>query len=804
VLAALVISSSLLGPSTLRAADPTPTPTPRPVTTPAKGHEMFGGQPGTTDVGLQAADAPVPLALPAGFHETVVLSGLTYPTSIAFASDGRVFVAEKRGTIKVFDSIDDPTPTTYADLRTDVYDYWDRGLLGLALDPDFASNGNLYALYTYNHVLGDPAPAPKWTSAGNDVCPTPPGPTKDGCVASARLSRLTANPNGIWDGTEHVLIEDWCQVHPSHSIGTVAFGPDGALYAGAGDSAGFNVTDYGEDLSTDPADDVTPDNPCGDPPSPVGTALSPPTAEGGALRAQDLRTTGDPTGLDGSIIRIDPATGLAESDNPLSGDPDPNAARIIAHGLRNPYRFTFRPGTNELWVGDVGWSTIEELNRITVPTEPVNNFGWPCYEGPTAQPQYDTANLTICEDLYTDHTAVSPYYTYTHGADSVAPGDNCPKASGSVTSGVAFYPTGGAPFPAPYSAGGLFFADYARNCIWFMPNGAGGLPDPTAVQAFASGVSGPVELKIGPDGALYYVSFNGGSVRRITVGPKAVATATPSTGLPPLHVQFDGSGSTDPAPGGGPLTYAWDLDADGQFDDSTLPNPTWSYSAGTKTARLKVSDLNGSDIASVVIVADTPPVATISSPASSLTWSTGQAITFAGTATDAEDGAEPAGRLSWTVRINHCPTAGNCHVHVLQTLTGAGGTFTAPDHEYPSSLEIQLVATDALGVASAPVIRTILPKTVNLTFATTLSGISIGVGSVTKLAPFTQTVIVGSGVQVAAPLTVVVGGKLLYFRGWSDGLPPTHAIMAPTTATTYTASYAVHPGRRTGPPRGGR
>jgi glucose/arabinose dehydrogenase len=802
VLAALVICSSLLGPSTLQAADPTPTPTPPPAATPAKGHEMFPGQPGTTNVGIQAAAAAVALTLPAGFHESVVLSGLTYPTSIAFASDGRVFVAEKRGTIKVFDSLDDPTPTIYADMRSNVYDYWDRGLLGLALDPNFASNGNVYALYTYNHMLGDVSPAPYWhDAAGNDVCPTPPGAAKDGCVASARLSRLTANPNGVWDGTEHVLIEDWCQVHPSHSIGTVAFGPDGALYVGAGDSAGFNTTDYGQDLSADPADDVTPDNPCGDPPSPVGTALSAPTAEGGALRAQDLRTSGDQPGLDGTIIRIDSTT-LAALAAPL--DPSQYTGIVAAYGLRNPFRFTFRPGTNELWVGDVGWSTIEELNRLTVPTGATENFGWPCYEGPGPQPQYDLKDLTICENLFGDHTAVSPYYTYTHAASSLATGDNCPNASGSVVSGVAFYPAGGTPFPAPYSAGGLFFGDYARNCIWFMPNGGDGLPDPTAVKAFASGVSGPVELNVGPDGGLYYVSLNSGTVRRITVGPKAVATATPSSGLPPLQVQFTGSGSYDPAPGGGPINFAWDLDADGQFDDSALPDPTWSYPAGTKTARLMVSDLNGSDIANVVIVADTPPVATVSSPVSSLTWSAGQSITFAGSATDAEDGAEPVGRLSWTIRIKHCPTAGNCHNHNLQTLTGTGGTFAAPDHEYPSELEIELVATDALGVTSAPVVRTLLPKTVNLTFATTLGGITLGVGSISKLAPFTQTDIVGSGVQVSAPRTVTVGGKLLYFRGWSDGKAATHTITAPTTARTFTATYAVHPGRRIGPPRGGR
>ena len=75
--------------------------------------------------------------LPPGFHDSVVLSGLQSPTAVAFASDGRVFVAEKAGVVKVFDGLGDTTPTVFADLRTEVNDYRERGLLGLALDPAF-------------------------------------------------------------------------------------------------------------------------------------------------------------------------------------------------------------------------------------------------------------------------------------------------------------------------------------------------------------------------------------------------------------------------------------------------------------------------------------------------------------------------------------------------------------------------------------------------------------------------------------------------------------------------------------------
>ncbi len=161
-------------------------------------------------------------------------------------------------------------------------------------------------------------------------------------------------------GPEQVLVEDWCQQFPSHSVGSLEFGSDGALYASAGEGSNFFLSDYGQSGS--------PPNPCGDPPNGSGGTQTPPDAEGGALRAQDLRSTGDPTGLDGSVIRIDPQTGAARADNPLAGSSDPNARRIVAFGFRNPFRFTFRPGTNDLWVGDVGWNDWEELDHVANPT----------------------------------------------------------------------------------------------------------------------------------------------------------------------------------------------------------------------------------------------------------------------------------------------------------------------------------------------------------------------------------------------------------------------------------------------------
>src|SRR5688572_17642711 len=280
-------------------------------------------------VGLMSA-AQANAVVPANFQEVQVFSGLTEPTALRFARDGRVFVAEKSGRIKVFDNLTDTTPTLFADLNANVYNFWDRGMLGLELHPNFPATPYVYVLYAYDAEPG--GPAPRWGTPGVlvDPCPSPPGPTADGCVVSGRLSRLEAAGN-VMTGTEQVLVTDWCQQYPSHSIGAMSFGADGALYVSGGDGASFNFADWGQDGA--------PLNPCADPPGNVpGSTLAPPTAEGGALRSQDLRTSGDPVSLDGSVLRLDPLTGAGMPDNPLALSADANARRIIAQGLRNPFR----------------------------------------------------------------------------------------------------------------------------------------------------------------------------------------------------------------------------------------------------------------------------------------------------------------------------------------------------------------------------------------------------------------------------------------------------------------------------------
>jgi PKD repeat protein len=550
-----------------------------------------------------------------------------------------------------------------------------------------------------------------------------------------------------------------------------------------GEGASFTFVDFGQDGS--------PPNPCGDPPGGAGATLTPPTAEGGALRSQDLRTSGDPVGLSGAVLRVDPDTGAGLADNPLAGSADPNARRIIANGLRNPYRIAIRPGTDEVWLADVGWNSFEEINRVVDPTDAVvENFGWPCMEGNARQPGYDAADLNVCEALYAQAGSVTPpYLSYAH-TSQIVPGEVCPTGTSSLA-GVAFY--GGGAYPASYD-GALFFADYPRDCIWVVFPGANGLPDLSRRANFVTPASNPVDIRFSPQGELFYVDYDGGTIRRIRYfdgnqPPTAVARASATHGPAPLTVNFDATGSSDPD-AGDTLSYAWDLDGDGAYDDSTSAITSRTYQGGPVTVGLRVTDSRGASHTDPVLISagNTPPDSVIGSPSPSVRWKVGDVISFSGSATDQEEGGLASSRLTWSLIMRHCPS--NCHSHVLQTFTGvSSGSFTTPDHEYPSHLELRLTATDSGGLTSA---RSVLlaPQTVDLTFQSAPAGLQLVVGPTGQAAPFTRTVIVGSSNSVSAPSPQTLGSASYTFSAWSDGGQRTHSVTAPAADATYTATFA--------------
>jgi PKD repeat protein len=333
-----------------------------------------------------------------------------------------------------------------------------------------------------------------------------------------------------------------------------------------------------------------------------------------------------------------------------------------------------------------------------------------------------------------------------------------------------------------------------------MRRGANGLPDPANITPFVTGVNIPVQVLTGPGGDLFYVALGAGQLRRVSyppnLAPTAVATANPTSGAAPLTVQFNGGGSSDPE--GGALTYAWDLDGDGAYDDSTIVNPTHTYvTPAVVPVGLRVTDPTGqSGTTTVSVTVGNPPsnapVVTIDNPTASVQWSVGQTIPFAGRAADAQDGTLPASALRWQLTLQHCTTPTNCHAHNVQSWTGiSSGSFVAPDHEYPSFLDLTLTATDSDGNATSKTVR-LNPRTVVLSFTSSPNGARLVVNSVEQVAPFTRTVIVGSNNTISAPspqnLTL---GLRFRFRSWSDGGAQSHNIVAPATATTYRANFQL-------------
>ena len=444
-------------------------------------------------------------SVPPGFATTVTQSGLVQPSSLAFAPDGRLFVAEQRGTIQTYDSVDDATPSLFADLRSLVHNNRDRGLLSIEVDPGWPTRRFVYVLYSLDAPIGSTAPFYGGTT-DSDPCASDAR-----CPGQTVIARLTADATPAM--TESMqLVSEVCREFAMHDGGGLRFGQDGALYAGLGEGA-FYQFDHGQR-----------GNACGDPPN-----------EGGSLRSQDARTTGDPLGLSGTLLRVDPDTG---------------ASTTLAYGLRNPFRIAPRPGTDEVWVGDVGEATVEELDKVVV-GGPVRNFGWPCYEGPPRS-HWDGADLPLCESLYAEGSATPPDDFYCH-----APGSSgrCAQGPGAI-SGMTFYEGGSYPSEL---AGALFFADYTREAIYVKRRTSSGLGP---IETFATGIGGAVDLRTGPGGDLFFADVFDGTIARLYVGdpqdppdtPKPVATITEPTPTTRAvigeEITFSGSATDE---GGAPL-----------------------------------------------------------------------------------------------------------------------------------------------------------------------------------------------------------------------------------------------------------
>lgn len=690
------------------------------------------------------AAEPTPVLL-AGFSDELIIgtplnNRIVSPTALAFLPDGRLLITSGQGTVHVWQEGANPSVVKLLDIKDKVCNNGERGMEGVALDPLFASNGYLYIYYTRKTAT---------------TCPT--SSTDIPQLPINRLSRFTMQGNTIDPASELVLLDGISNHGGNHNSGALRFGPDGYLYVTVGDDS----------------------------------------RPGQAHQDDDLR---------GKLLRLDPATGDAAPDNPHAADPqaircgDPANPRInqnmpcreiFARGLRNAFRFTFRPGTSEFYIHDVGQQTWEEISLGAMGAD----YGWDSFEGPCPKQGQE-----LCNPSYPATTPgkTAPFFWYGHNAIDTRP--ELFHGCNAITGG-AFVPSG--IWPSTFD-GAYLFSDYVCGRIWTLQ------PDSTGQQQASVFVdkletNSAVDLLFGPTAsgkqALYYTTLNGGGqIHRITYtgganrSPNAMLTADQVAGGTPLVVTFDASGSNDPD--GDSLTYLWDVGDGSPATETTLPTLTHTYTQqGVYTATLVVRDSQGarsSTPASLRIdVGNNAPVLTITT--STPRFAVGQQISVQGSAIDPEDGPLAGSALEWQVLLHH-----NEHTHPFVPATrGDSLTFVAPppedlDATERSYLEILLTATDSKGL-SRTISQPFEPHKVSITFDTQPSGLKLTINGTPSTTPRTITSWEGYMLHVDVADQRNDIGQTLSFIGWADSVEGNRTITTPDAATTYTALFSSTP-----------
>lgn len=276
-------------------------------------------------------------------------TGFTTAVDIAHpVNDSRLFVVQQGGLIRILNANGTINATPFINLTSLISLGSERGLLGLAFHPNYATNGLFFVNYT--------------NTAGNTVI--------------ARYS-VSANPNIA--NTTGVILMTINQPYSNHNGGCLRFGPDGYLYIGMGDGGnGGDPQGYSQNLSL-----------------------------------TNTNVTANPSRIYlGKMLRIDVDTvaGALNYGFPATNPyiTEPGKEEIWARGLRNPWRFSFNRINGDLWIGDVGQTAVEEINKVANPLPNTGlNFGWKCYEGSAT---YSTSG---CPAL---STMTQPVAEYTHTA----------------------------------------------------------------------------------------------------------------------------------------------------------------------------------------------------------------------------------------------------------------------------------------------------------------------------------------------------------------------------------------------------
>jgi glucose/arabinose dehydrogenase len=687
------------------------------------------------------------------FVEDVVLEGLPISTAVAFAPQGKVFLAVKAGIVRVVDQ-GVLLSTPFLDISGIVNKSTDRGLLGLAVDPQFPTKPYIYLSYVYdppgmaldvqeprvirivryradaaqgyNVAMPDSeeilvgkqsiaAHIPESVPAGSPNIPE----------RAACMTGLTMEGNPIEDCIPCDAL--------SHTAGTLIFGPDRDLYASLGDGADYTG------------------------PTQVG------------FRAQNIDS------LSGRVLRLNPDTGAGLLGNPFydATKPSSNKSRTWSNGLRNPFRITINPQNGQVYMGDVGTSYYEEINAGKGA-----NFGWPCYEGgftvrevkegvpdiSARQVGYRVHPRTVdfCNAMYEKGAAIvtKPVYTYRH------PYDETGRDLGSSITGVSFY--SGTGYPSEFQ-GALFYADYAQRFIKYLTFDATGKPTSHHFATEVGSNLGAVQLITGPDSNLYAVYLDlktrSSQVRRFRFAgsanshPVVRAQSTQLNGDTPLRVEFRADQSYD-LDGQG-LSYEWDF-GDGARGNSANVAHTYT-TVGTFTAKVTVTETSApfasSSMSFTVKTGVTPPVVVIDRPTPTTRFRIGVPVQFSGRLLDSSlSGAD----LTWTILQRH-----NLHDHLVSEVSGTSGSFVPTEHTDNTSYEVCLRATLGEGLQDQKCVR-LEPDAASYVIASSPPGAAITYvdDEVEGVAPLVIHPILGATQTVAA--AQIHRGRS--FRRWSDGV----------------------------------
>ena len=422
----------------------------------AHGQRLFGGSPAGPDWDLSEV-------APLGGAPSLTLTPLTTvskPVQVTHAGDGsdRLFIVEQTGQIRIYDD-GQLLPTAFLDVTALISTASEQGLLSVAFHPSYSSNGSFYIYYTDNIA-------------------TP------GDITVARY-QVSANPDIADPESGQILLVIPHPVNDNHNGGQLFFGPnDGYLYMGTGDGGGG-----------------------GDGPNNAQTL--------GVLLGKILRLDVDGTGAV-PCGQTAPAPYAIPASNPFVGEA--GCDEIWAYGMRNPWRFAFDRSNGDLFIGDVGQESWEEIDYQPASSAGGENYGWRRMEG--AHCYNPPANCN-------DGSLTLPIFEYDH------------SASCSVTGGYRYRGAG-----VPLLSGVYLFADFCGGQIYEGVQAGDGTWSSSLLLDTSHNISGFGEDEAGE----MYLCALGGGVFGIgqTPGPAPSTTSlSPGSAIagdPGFILTVDGAG----------------------------------------------------------------------------------------------------------------------------------------------------------------------------------------------------------------------------------------------------------------------